>query len=296
MTFNICLINNCNNGKFLKSCLGSVIAQSTPFDQIIVVDDGSNDNSLLILEKFKSTETNLIVLEKKNGGQVSAFNFAKDYIVDDSQVFFLDADDTYPGNYLESVLIAMGQKKWDFAYCDHHIFDHSLLMPLISAKKTNDANIVFSSTSAIARSRHCWIGNLTSSISISGLLFRKIFPYPAERHETLFADDIAIFASSILGTQKIYLPSIAINWRSHGSNNSKKLYSSEQINSRNNSINKLFNFYCQQYKIPRYPSFVEFSKELRLLGPGWRMRLGFPGAMKMFNRLIRQRLNSYFLG
>jgi len=46
----IFFINNYNNGHFLSECLDSVFSQTISFDQVIVVDDGSTDNSLNILK------------------------------------------------------------------------------------------------------------------------------------------------------------------------------------------------------------------------------------------------------
>ena len=211
MTFNICLINNYNNAIYLKECIDSVMNQSIPFDQIIVVDDGSTDDSPSILNFFKVNFKNFIFLEKENGGQVSTLNFSRDFIPEDSQVFLLDADDSYPIDYLENVINAAQFRSWDFAFCEHHIFDGKKTLPLHASQRSNVSPIFFECTSALTRSRECWIGNLTSTLSLSGAVFRKIFPYPIKSNETLYADDLVIFATSILGYFKIYLPSIVIN-------------------------------------------------------------------------------------
>jgi cellulose synthase/poly-beta-1,6-N-acetylglucosamine synthase-like glycosyltransferase len=51
-----------NNGKFLSKCLNSVINQSLKTIEIICIDDGSTDNSLLILKKVKDFDKRLIIL------------------------------------------------------------------------------------------------------------------------------------------------------------------------------------------------------------------------------------------
>lgn len=296
MTFNICLINNYDNALYLKECIDSVLSQSVPFDQIIVVDDGSNDHSRSILYSYKNILRNFILLEKANEGQVSTFNFSRNFIPEESQVFLLDADDLYPLDYLENVLNAVQFKSWDFAFCEHHIFDNKQTLPVNSSQKSDDAPVFFRSTSALTRSRQCWIGNLTSTISLSGFAFREIFPYPIKRNETLYADDILIFASSILGYSKIYFPAISINWRSHEKNNSKKEYTKCQIDKRKHSINMLVDYYCRKYGIQRYSSFVEIFAELHHLDPGWIKKLGFPNRFKMLNRLLRQKIHHFFGG
>lgn len=295
MTFNVCLINNYNNASYLQDCIDSVLGQSKPFDQIIVVDDGSTDNSIAILSAIKERVKNFLLLIKENGGQVSTLNFARDHIPEECQVFFLDADDLYPRDYLENVLKLAQFEPWDFAFCEHHIFDGKKIFPLVDCARTKESPIFMQITSAVTRSRQCWIGNLTSTLSVSGTVFRKIFPYPYMKNETLFADDILIFASSILGFSKLYLPSIAINWRSHEDNNSKKYYSDVQILNRKQSISRLFNFYCNKYEIDRYPSFAEISAELQLINSGYLSKLQLPNKFKIYNRLLRQKVSHLFL-
>jgi glycosyltransferase involved in cell wall biosynthesis len=51
------LINNYNNGPYLKECVESALAQTQPADEVIVYDDGSTDDSLAILRSFKKRIT-----------------------------------------------------------------------------------------------------------------------------------------------------------------------------------------------------------------------------------------------
>lgn len=60
-----------NSGKFLKESIESILAQSYENIEIIAVDDGSTDNSLEILNQFKS---NIIVIHQKNQGLAGALN------------------------------------------------------------------------------------------------------------------------------------------------------------------------------------------------------------------------------
>jgi glycosyltransferase involved in cell wall biosynthesis len=46
------LINNYNNGRWLRACLDSALAQTRPADEMIAYDDGSNDDSLAILRSY----------------------------------------------------------------------------------------------------------------------------------------------------------------------------------------------------------------------------------------------------
>ena len=83
----ICLINNHNYGCYLKDCIESVFSQTVPFDEIILVDDGSTDDSLKILEGYRNFNPRFRIILKKNEGQMSCFNAVLEFIDDESQVF-----------------------------------------------------------------------------------------------------------------------------------------------------------------------------------------------------------------
>jgi len=81
-----------NVEKYLDKCLQSVIGQTYKDIEIIVVDDGSTDNSAKIIEKYRLLDDRVRVFTQKNGGPSAARNnglkFAsKEYIM------FIDSDD-----------------------------------------------------------------------------------------------------------------------------------------------------------------------------------------------------------
>lgn len=84
------VVNNYNYGRFLREAIDSALAQSYPWTEVIVVDDGSTDDSWDVIEGYG---TRVIAVRKDNGGQASAFNagFARSR---GEFVLFLDADDT----------------------------------------------------------------------------------------------------------------------------------------------------------------------------------------------------------
>ena len=85
------MISNFNMEKFLSVAIRSCTMQSVPFDQIIVVDDGSTDNSLKFLERYK-TYPNIQCFSKVNEGKAKALNYILPFITSDF-VLELDSDD-----------------------------------------------------------------------------------------------------------------------------------------------------------------------------------------------------------
>lgn len=289
MTKNVCFINNYNNESFIRECLESVFSQTIPFDQVILVDDGSNDRSLEIISEFAEVFPNFRVHQKNNEGQFTSFNAALPLIPNDSQVFLLDGDDIYPKDYLSLVLKQIKKDCWDFAFCEQQQFSKKSLPP-DSALINDNKPYFFSSTSALTRSRGCWIGNPTSCLSLSSDLYKKIFPYPYTQDKSFWADNLMIYASSILGAKKIHLPGIGIGWRTHDGNDSKKSYTPEDVAIREQAITRAFKWYCAKYSIPRYPAIPEFFSEYKNLSSYWQRRLDLPNSYRMLNRLIRDSL------
>lgn len=63
-----------NTSKFLKCCIDSLIEQTYREIEIILVNDGSTDNSLEIIKEYLQKDNRIIILNKKNGGLSSARN------------------------------------------------------------------------------------------------------------------------------------------------------------------------------------------------------------------------------
>jgi glycosyltransferase involved in cell wall biosynthesis len=63
------IIPNFNNAKFIGQCLESALKQTRPFDEIIVVDDASTDDSVAIIEQIRGTAKHLrlITLSRREG-------------------------------------------------------------------------------------------------------------------------------------------------------------------------------------------------------------------------------------
>ena len=83
------VIDNFNYGRFLGEAIESALAQTHPDVRVIVVDDGSTDESAAVLAEYADR---VEVVRKENGGQASALNAGLERCRGDA-VIFLDADD-----------------------------------------------------------------------------------------------------------------------------------------------------------------------------------------------------------
>lgn len=96
------VINNYNYGRFIGAAIKSALAQSHANTEVIVVDDGSSDESREVISTF----ANITPVLKKNGGQASAFTAGVRASQGDV-VLFLDADDTLLPHACEKAVEAL---------------------------------------------------------------------------------------------------------------------------------------------------------------------------------------------
>ena len=90
-----------NKYDFIEKAVFSVLNQSYPHFELIVIDDGSYDGSIKVVENIKDTRIKLF--KQSNGGVSSARNKGIE-IAKYDLIAFLDADDWWGDNYLESML------------------------------------------------------------------------------------------------------------------------------------------------------------------------------------------------
>ena len=96
------LINNYNYGRFVAEAIESALAQDFGRTEVIVVDDGSTDESAAVLAEF---EGRVRILRQQNRGQAAAINAAV-AASSGELLCFLDADDWWAPGKLSAVVAA----------------------------------------------------------------------------------------------------------------------------------------------------------------------------------------------
>jgi glycosyltransferase involved in cell wall biosynthesis len=116
------LINNYNYGRFLGQAIDSALGQNYPRIEILVVDDGSTDNSRDVINTYAGQ---VFPVFKQNGGQASAFNagFANCH---GEIVCFLDSDDIFaPGKVARVVQVLTDHPEAGWCWDIERKFDHA---------------------------------------------------------------------------------------------------------------------------------------------------------------------------
>lgn len=81
-----------NVEKYLRQCLDSIINQTYPHLEIILVNDGSTDSSGDICDEYAALDPRVKVFHKPNGGLSSARNYGLQYVTGD-YIAYVDSDD-----------------------------------------------------------------------------------------------------------------------------------------------------------------------------------------------------------
>ncbi len=143
-----------NRQAFIEECVGSVSAQSYTDLEILLVDDGSTDNSRQICRQLTKTDQRIKLIESDHLGVSGARNVALDNATGEF-IFFLDSDDVIHPMLLETLVtgiekhnaamagtgvVSVSEKNWhkvsskmqeiktlgDIEYCSHQNAVHSL--------------------------------------------------------------------------------------------------------------------------------------------------------------------------
>ena len=92
-----------NTEKYLRPCIESILAQTYQKFELLLVNDGSTDDSGVICDEYLAKDNRIRVFHKKNGGATSARKLALDNATGE-YVMFVDSDDTIRKDALELLL------------------------------------------------------------------------------------------------------------------------------------------------------------------------------------------------
>lgn len=107
-----------NVEKYLYRCVESLMNQTFSDYEILLIDDGSTDDSGSICDELAEKYDEVEVFHKKNGGLGSARNYGLSYANGD-YVCFVDSDDTVRETYIEKLFKAITESNADISICGY---------------------------------------------------------------------------------------------------------------------------------------------------------------------------------
>ena len=281
------VVNNYNYDAYLREALDSALAQMAAGDELIVVDDGSTDDSISILRHYEQ-EHGIRLFEQRNQGQMRAVRNGIGAAQGDV-ILLLDSDDFFLEGYLDR-LRSIYRQNPDVAFVfsepdvrgtdiagvkeTRDILAH-MTFPPGKVGQTKWAGLLFSE----------FVGVPTSGVSLKKSLAEKIMSLPdsidttvkisatkkfflgiSEHEASKFgfaADAIIVRCASALGVDKYYNDQPGFMYRIHGSNKYAavpKWGRWYMRRSRKRAIAKLFS---DHFSIDLHPTTTELYDEFQ---------------------------------
>ena len=108
-----------NGEKVLPHCIESIINQDYKDIEIILVDDGSKDDSFKVISEYAKKDDRIVPVHKENGGVSSTRNLALDMATGD-YIQFIDVDDWLPFDSTKLMVRAIEEEKSDLVVGDFY--------------------------------------------------------------------------------------------------------------------------------------------------------------------------------
>ena len=221
-----------NAGRYLRECIESILSQTYKSVELILVDDGSEDDSADIMDEYKRQYPGVRTIRKKNGGPNSARKVGLD-IAEGEYIMFVDADDYIQKDMCECLIQIIIEHNVDMVWSGlNRVFDNGNIEKIRQS--------VLGRVSGLELAHHIIdIDNFYTyniSTSLIGVLFRKdslhnIFQTFDQR--ITFSEDCACVFLSCMDAKEVYVADeyfyyIRINELSLTHNHNKDNYKSQR--------------------------------------------------------------------
>lgn len=191
---------------YLRKCIESIMNQTYKNLQILLIDDGSSDQSGIICEEYALLDNRIEVVHKKNGGPASARK-AGIALARGEYIGFVDADDYIDANFFQNLLNEIIESAADFVHGGYIIESNGIETTCNSYEtgiyELEDAQVEFIKT---------YILKMYSNVHMNHNVFSKLFRADlVKTSDTIVpasqtrGEDMLLVCSCILNSKRIFL-------------------------------------------------------------------------------------------
>lgn len=106
-----------NAERFLEKCINSILQQTYKELEILIINDGSMDGTLMLCNRYKELDCRICVIDQTNKGVAATRNVGIQRATGD-YILFVDADDWIEPDMVERLVVAIKeQETFDIAFC-----------------------------------------------------------------------------------------------------------------------------------------------------------------------------------
>jgi glycosyltransferase involved in cell wall biosynthesis len=213
-----------NAALFLEATIASVYSQTVPPSQVIVIDDGSTDDTAVCLRQLAATlPSSFEWLTKENGGEASARNVGIE-LAKGAYVAFLDHDDLWHPTKLERQLarfaadpdLALSFTGYRFTFDDYKRGEGRDIDPEVIHHDNWDPDPTILLDQMLSGT--CPVGTL-STVLIRAEALTRVTPFD---ETLLLGSDWEMYLKFLAAGMKMdYLPEVLVDYRWHGTNLSR---------------------------------------------------------------------------
>jgi glycosyltransferase involved in cell wall biosynthesis len=254
------IISNYNYARYLKAAVDSVVTQTHKNIEIIIVDDGSTDNSSEVIAQLTIEYPDKInAIFQANQGQGVAFNtgFAA---ATGEIIAFLDADDVWADNKLERILKEF--RTPEIVGVMHSLESIDASGNRIDSDVAKKLGLSEDLAQVVLNTGNAWSFPPTSGLAYRRSTLLNVFPIDGNKWR-LWADGCLIYCTAFLGKIKTLNENLAY-YRIHGANNHMN---SEKTSAYEGSVLlgiEMTNLYINQFLASiNYPQRVKLSRNLQ---------------------------------
>lgn len=280
------VVNNYNYAQFLAEAMDKALAQMRDGDELVVVDDGSTDESAQIFERYVG-RPDVRIIKQENQGQLKAVRVGIE-AAENEIIALLDSDDYFLPGYLDRL-------RW--IYRENPDIDYVFSTPELGGEPsvalsetrsmvkrleikpgavgtTKWATILFYEYVGIQTSGNSLTNKLAKTIMtlpmalddtrrLSPLLARLLRIGPTEAKKSgLTADGVIVRTASILGARKFYDEKPGFMYRIHGSNKYATVPAAGRRFLRYYPRRAFLDSVLRAFSIARRPTAIELREEI----------------------------------
>lgn len=189
-----------NSDLYLHDCIDSILGQSFCDLELVLIDDGSTDNSYKICNNYANKDRRVIVIKKENGGAASARNAGLNYIFnhsDSKYIAFVDSDDYIKQDCYKSLIELMDTYNADIVFSG---FDYVKNNNIVGSFNLHE-NGTFTGKETLKKMLYA----RDVSFGLCDKLFKKEMWYDVRIPEGRTCEDIGVLYKLFLSADNVYL-------------------------------------------------------------------------------------------
>ena len=187
-----------NGEKYLADCLNSILEQSFKEFELIIINDGSTDNTENVIEQFKNIDSRIKSFNQENGGQGQARNRGLK-MAQANYISFIDGDDIIAPNFLWELLHDIEEHHADIVICNWEYYkgnkknERKNKNPFLKQESFEGKNVEY----LLARKIYFTVN----------MLYRKDFLINNNVYygEGFLYEDFQFFVNSFIKANKVYI-------------------------------------------------------------------------------------------